>query len=369
MALEIEAFALTDVGVQRDHNEDAFDILPDHGMFVVADGMGGHASGQVASRLAVDNLRRYVSELAVQPHHDMAFPVRPGAGPREQLLSNAIQWANERIYIESLKERRLEGMGTTIVTALRDGESLVVGHVGDSRVYRYRQGELEQLTRDHSLLNHYIQQGRIRTEEEARNFKERNIIVKALGLKDYVEPDTDVADMAPGDLFLLCTDGLTDQVDDWIISHVLEGNYHDLPEACQAMVRLANDAGGKDNCTVMILCVRGELSADQKTVRRMVPAPAAEEGDEVTEPSMPAVTEDMLATEPAPPEPESAEPEPEPEPPESKTVPHMPAMEEPDPDVDNDTGDRTLPDLPAFDEDAADAPVGPLPFDDTMFDD
>ena len=305
--MRIEAFALTDVGVQRDHNEDAFDIISSADFFVVADGMGGHASGQVASRLAIENLRKYVTVLAKQSGHEFTFPVHEGDGPPEQLVSNAIQWANERIFIESLKERQYEGMGTTIVVAMAYGDVVVLGHVGDSRIYRFRDGELVQLTRDHSLLNHYIQQGRIKTEEEAKNFKERNIIVKALGLKDYVEPSVEVADRQPGDVFLLCTDGLTDQVDDWIIANVMEGNGDDLPMACEAMIRLANDAGGKDNCTVMLLKMGDAPERAEKTA----PAEAIDPEDS-TEPNLPAMpdpAEEAPAVEPAetpPPVPEAA---------------------------------------------------------------
>jgi serine/threonine protein phosphatase PrpC len=253
--LEIEAFALTDVGIQRAHNEDALDVVRDEGLYIVADGMGGHASGQVASRLAVENLRKYVCDLAPRPEHEFTYPTAEGAGPPEVLLSNAIQWANERIYIESLKDRALEGMGTTIVCCLEYENFLVLGHVGDSRIYRLRGGAIGQVTRDHSLLNHLIDQGKLSSPEEIAGFRDRNIIVKALGLKDYVEPTVRVVDRQHGDIFVLCTDGLTDQVEDWIITNVIEGNEADLDAACAALVRLANDAGGKDNCTIMLLRV------------------------------------------------------------------------------------------------------------------
>jgi len=253
MSLRIQMSVATDVGLKREVNEDAYDSVPEENFYVVADGMGGHASGQVASSLAVSNLRRYLVDLAHQPGHELSFPVHPGAGPPEVLVSNAIQWANERIYIESLKERKYEGMGTTLVCAQGWEGWLVLGHVGDSRIYRYRDGTLQQVTRDHSLLNHFIDQGKITTEQEIRDFKERNIIVRALGLKDWVEPEVRVIDRAGGDVFLLCSDGLTDQVEDWIIENVLRGNRDDLPAACESLVRLANDAGGKDNCTVMLL--------------------------------------------------------------------------------------------------------------------
>jgi serine/threonine protein phosphatase PrpC len=260
MPLQIKAIGLTDVGIQRETNEDAYVLIQEEEFYVVADGMGGHASGQVASRVAVESLRKYITELAKAPDHQFTFPVHEGAGPPERLISNAIQWANERVFVESMKDGALEGMGTTVVCAKGFGDFLILGHVGDSRVYRYRNGTLDAITRDHSLLNHYIDEGRIRSKEEIANFQETNIIFKALGLKDYVDPEITIIDREPGDLFLLCTDGLTDQVDDWIIGNVIEGNLKDLSEACRALVQLANDAGGRDNCTVVILRVDEPLS-------------------------------------------------------------------------------------------------------------
>jgi serine/threonine protein phosphatase PrpC len=294
MAFRMEAYALTDVGLMRDHNEDAFDVMTDKQIFVVADGMGGHASGQVASRLSIENMRLYSTQLVDRPGHEYTFPVLPGCSESERMLSNAIQWANERIFIESMKDRKYEGMGTTIVAGALDGDRLVLGHVGDSRIYRFRDGQLEQVTRDHSLLNHYIDQGKITTEEESRNFRERNIIVKALGLKDYVEPTVGSTDVALADVFLLCSDGLTDQVEDWVIANVLDGN-DDLADACQALIRLSNEAGGKDNCTVMLLRVWDADSAPKDSgTQPSMQAVTDEEVEEATAPDVPAMVDDEI---------------------------------------------------------------------------
>jgi protein phosphatase len=264
MPLDVETHALTDTGLQRSHNEDDFDIVEEAGLYIVADGMGGHASGQVASRLAVENMRRYITELSVRPGHELTFPVRPGASAEERLLSNAIQWANERVFIESMKDRRYDGMGTTIVSVLRTANRLILGHVGDSRVYRFRDDTLEQLTRDDSLLNHYIQQGRLRTKEEINAFTERNIIVKALGLKDYVEPTVTSTGQRPGDLYLLCTDGLTDQVDDSAIAQVIRDHNDSLNAISETLVRMSNEAGGKDNCSVLLIRITGTLDSERR---------------------------------------------------------------------------------------------------------
>ncbi len=287
MPLALEFAALTDVGRMRDNNEDAFDVVSERELYVVADGMGGHASGQVASRIAVENIRRYVTELYRRGGQDYTYPVSPNATEPERVLSWAIQWANERVFIESLKERHLEGMGTTVVAVMGVGRHVVLGHVGDSRIYRFRDGMYEQLTRDHSLLNHYIEKGKITTEEEARNFKETNVIVRAVGLKDYVEPSVQMVERRAGDVFLLCSDGLSDQVDDVAVSEVL-ARTPDLQRACKILIDMSNLAGGKDNCTVMLVRVveAGEDEDIPKTVRREIPA---EPRDDDTKPSMPVV--------------------------------------------------------------------------------
>jgi serine/threonine protein phosphatase PrpC len=286
MTLTIEHGVLTDVGRMRDNNEDAFDVIVERDFYVVADGMGGHASGQVASRVAVESIRRYVTELYRVGGQEYSYPSAPGATEPERLVSNALQWANERVFIESMKERELEGMGTTVVAVMAVGRHAVLGHVGDSRIYRFRDGHLEQLTRDHSLLNHYIEKGKITTEEEARSFKETNVIVKAVGLKDYVEPTVQMVDRRPGDIFLLCSDGLSDQVDDATVAQVIASTPV-LRTACQRLVDLSNRAGGKDNCTVMLLRVtEGQDEPIAKTIRREVPR---DDEDEDTKPTIAAV--------------------------------------------------------------------------------
>lgn len=283
MPLKIDAYALTDVGLQRENNEDAFDMVPEREFFVVCDGMGGHASGQVASRVAIDAIRRYMLELSRDKGQDHAFPTPEAFGPGERLLSSAIQYANERVFIESMKDRRYDGMGTTLVAVLGWEGAILLGHVGDSRIYRFRDGQIEQVTRDHSLLNHYIDQGKITTEADKKAFKEKNIIVKALGLKDYVDPEVTRHDKREGDLYLLCSDGLSDQVEDWIIGNVIDNNAEDLPIACSTLIRLSNEAGGKDNCTVMILKI------EESTSVAIQAAPSPRKTD--TEPSLPVITD------------------------------------------------------------------------------
>ena len=256
--LRIESFAITDVGVKRDHNEDYYGIDEEFELYVVADGMGGHASGEVASRLAVENLMEFFTRQCRAEGFKWPYPVDGKASTFEEVaVSNAVQYANDRVFIESMKDRRYDDMGTTLCMAAGAGDRIVIAHVGDSRVYRYRAGELVQVTEDHSLLNHYIRTRGL-TEEEIKSFKSKNVIVRAVGLKDYVEPDVQIHDKRAGDIYLLCSDGLSDLVDDWIIQEVIRGDEDDLTEIGATLVRLANQAGGKDNITVMLLRIEGD---------------------------------------------------------------------------------------------------------------
>jgi len=252
--------ALTDVGMKRSGNEDAYVIAEEFGLYVVCDGMGGHASGEVASAMTTEEVVAFFRDRA---SGDLSLPydTEEGASDNEQILSNAIQHANDKVYVSGMKDPKMEGMGTTIVSVLDDGDKLVLGHVGDSRIYRFRGGALEQVTRDHSLLNHKIDAGELRTEEDIKGFKHGNIIVRAIGLKDYVRPEVQTVDRQPGDVLLLCSDGLSDLVDDWSIENVLEANQEDLDEACGIFIRMANDRGGKDNITVVL--VRVDDDADE----------------------------------------------------------------------------------------------------------
>ena len=274
--------ALTDVGLKRDHNEDYYGFVDDLGIYVVCDGMGGHASGEVASRMTVEHVVAFVSENMNTSPDQMPYGRLPGATPSEALLSNAIQYANDRVYVEGMKDSKLEGMGTTVVAMLATEDTFVVGHVGDSRVYCFNPADrLSQVSRDHSLLNYKIDRGELKTAEEIANFSQGNIIVRAIGLKDYVSPEVQTIVRRPGDLFLLCSDGLTDLVDDWLIENVMDANMETLEEGNSALVRMANDRGGKDNFTVMMVRVDDQ------------PEIGADDSDEVTDPHGIASVEEL----------------------------------------------------------------------------
>jgi len=247
---KITAQGLTDVGQQRDHNEDAFACADEVGFYVVCDGMGGHASGELASRIAVQEVVRLVDERLHAA----------GAGDvSEALVRDAVRHANERVYVEGLKDAKTEGMGTTIVALFPRPEEIILAHVGDSRIYRLnRAGSLEQLTRDHSLLNEQIDAGILSSPAEIARFTRTNVISRALGITDEVKVDTRRVPRRAGDIFLLCTDGLTDLVSDGDIEAVLDGNRDDLEEALACLVRMSNARGGKDNITVLVVRVDDE---------------------------------------------------------------------------------------------------------------
>ena len=203
------------------------------------------------------------------------------------MLSNAIQYANDRVYVEGMKDSKLEGMGTTVVAMLASKDSFVVGHVGDSRVYCFNgKDRLSQVSRDHSLLNYKIDRGELKTAEDIANFEQGNIIVRAIGLKDYVSPEVQTIVRRPGDLFLLCSDGLTDLVDDWLIENVMDANADTLDEGNVALVRMANDRGGKDNITVMMIRVDDALQEAQPTDDEVTDPRGIESMEELTDPGL-----------------------------------------------------------------------------------
>jgi serine/threonine protein phosphatase PrpC len=251
MGHTLRCYGKTDVGRARQKNEDNFILVPAEGLYLVADGMGGHQSGELASQLAVSYITEFICILAKDEEYEWPYTGYSDRTRAENCTVVGIQYANERIFIESCKNRGNDGMGTTITALLETGEDLVVAHVGDSRVYRLRNGTLSQLTADHSLLNHMLDTGKL-APEDADSFPNKNVIFRALGLKDYVEVDTTVHRRVAGDIYLLCSDGLTDLVEDWVIADVIQDSVRDLERAATTLIRLANEAGGKDNITVLL---------------------------------------------------------------------------------------------------------------------
>jgi len=228
----VEHAELSDVGRLREGNEDS--MLVDPPLFVVADGMGGAQAGEVASGLAVGTLGE----------------MPPDDGNVEVELTEAITEANRRIHDKAQEDRELSGMGTTLTAAFVHDGKVTLGHVGDSRAYRFRDGELAQLTDDHSLVAELERHGKL-TAAEARVHPQRSMILRALGIGAEVEVDTYCFVGEPGDVFLLCSDGLSGPVHDAVISEVLEG-CQTLDAAAEKLIELANLSGGPDNITAVL---------------------------------------------------------------------------------------------------------------------
>lgn len=241
----------THVGMKRDHNEDNLLILPEENLFVIADGMGGHASGEIASKLAVDTIRQFFLDSSQDEEITWPFEYDPQLDYPSNRLVTAIRLANLRIYQSSLANLQFRGMGTTIVAAYLASGNLYIAHAGDSRCYLMRQHEFRQLTEDHSLFNDFRKSGTMTAEDE-KNFPHKNIIMRALGMKDTVDVDLQVLAPEPGDIALLCSDGLSGEISDLQIAQVLIQE-RSLVKGCQRLVQMANEAGGRDNVTVILM--------------------------------------------------------------------------------------------------------------------
>jgi protein phosphatase len=244
----------TNVGMKRDHNEDSFFLPVNERLAIVADGMGGHASGEVASRMAVDAIAGYFRETEGEQEITWPFKVDRGHGHNVNRMTTAIKLANQQIFEEAERKTTCHGMGTTVVSALFLDDVLIVGHVGDSRLYRVRDGAIEQITEDHSLLNDYVRMKRL-SENEIAAFPHKNVIVRALGMKSSIEVDILTEHPRLGDLYVLCSDGLSGMVSDADIA-ALALEEGDLDKLCERLIATANGNGGIDNITVV--CARLE---------------------------------------------------------------------------------------------------------------
>jgi protein phosphatase len=228
--------AATDTGRKRRRNEDSYVIAPP--LFAVADGMGGAQAGEIASKLAAAALE----------------DTDPGSLFGEDRVMSLIQEANRRVYERSNEDPSASGMGTTITVALVEDAGVTIGHVGDSRAYRYREGSIEQITEDHSLVNELMKSGKL-SPEEAETHPQRSVITRALGTDPDVDVDSFTVETQTGDVFLLCSDGLTTMVDDDDILGVLEKHHDDLDRATKSLVSAANRGGGEDNITVIAFAI------------------------------------------------------------------------------------------------------------------
>ncbi|MDD9890154.1 MAG: Stp1/IreP family PP2C-type Ser/Thr phosphatase [Gammaproteobacteria bacterium] len=240
----------TDTGLRRNHNEDHIGFNQDLGIAVLADGMGGHQAGEIASHMAVESVLENLQSVADGENS------RSITGSQLlEYVSNTISYSNSKIFqaAEALDEHK--GMGTTLVAAIVQGSQIYAGHVGDSRLYLFRDTSLKRITKDHSLVQDLVDRG-FYTEEEARMASVGHIVTRALGTKAEVEVDTIQHDLADGDLLLLCSDGLSDMVADWLIEETLRERGAELAKTASKLIELANRNGGKDNISVILVQVQ-----------------------------------------------------------------------------------------------------------------
>lgn len=243
---------MTDVGNARDHNEDDFYLSEGkEALCVVADGMGGHRSGEVASAMAIKAMVEYYREtMADGEYESEAVNGEDTVDLIQRRLSQAVQNANRAVFTAASESELYRGMGTTIVSGYFTNEGVYLAHIGDSRAYRLRDGKLEQRTEDHSLANEYVRMG-ILAAEDIEYFPYKNVITRACGLTDEVEVDVHFEELEPGDVFLFCSDGLTDMVNDRQLEEML-AEEDDLEVLCKQLVDMANKNGGDDNITVIL---------------------------------------------------------------------------------------------------------------------
>lgn len=253
------AWGLTDVGLQREHNEDSFVVLKEYDLYVVADGMGGHRAGDVASKLATETISEFFRSTA---NDDVTWPFHFDANlsEEENRLLTGIRVANRQIFERSTRSREYHGMGTTVVGAMfspRKGR-MYIGHVGDSRCYRIRGGAIQLLTRDHSLFNDYLLAMPDLTEEQRRELP-KNVITRALGMQDQVAVDLQHDESQANDVYVLCSDGLSGMVTDEeilaIVQNALAGS---MAEAPKKLIERANERGGEDNVTAVVIAIEDD---------------------------------------------------------------------------------------------------------------
>jgi len=251
-AARIRCEALSDVGRKRKGNEDALFLNEHQKLYVVADGMGGHAAGEVASRVAVDAIAEFVELTGGNQEITWPFGLDDSISYEGNRLKTAVRHANSRVLEATRESAEYEGMATTVAAVLVDGDVANLAHVGDSRIYVWSAGEITLLTRDHSWVNEQIENGAI-SPEQARSHPLRNVVTRALGGRSDLVVDIQSRRMAEGDMLLLCSDGLTTMVPDDEIARVLGESGGDVGDAVQALVGLANERGGEDNITVVLL--------------------------------------------------------------------------------------------------------------------
>ena len=261
LSTKIEFVNLSDTGRKRPHNEDSSIIDPEIGLALVADGMGGYKAGEVASAIAAKAILDVVRGESKISHSSDPSEGRAALSPEALLVRDSIIDANRHIFKTATEVPQCHGMGTTVVAVFFYNNTAIIAHVGDSRVYRYRDDELAQVTSDHSLVQELIDRGFF-TPEEAEANTPKNLVTRALGIDATVEVDVTEQATRPGDIYLLCSDGLNDMVDDEEIRLTLSKYSTNLVQAAHELVRLANESGGEDNISVVLARPRAPFPAN-----------------------------------------------------------------------------------------------------------
>ncbi len=261
-AAVIKAYGLTDVGRKRKHNEDAFASDVNEGLFIVADGMGGHAAGEVASKITVETIGEFIAATRQKEEATWPFKYNHELDFNSNRLAVAIEKANERVMAAVAAQPWLKGMGTTVVAGLLNEKLLSLAHVGDSRAYLFRDGQLSRLTDDHSWVHEQVTAG-ILTEEEAKTHPLKNVVTRALGGGPSVSPDLQELVFSPGDRYLFCSYGLTTMVGDEEILDTA-ASVKDTQALCQKLVDMANEKGGVDNITVVVVDIVDPASSREE---------------------------------------------------------------------------------------------------------
>lgn len=274
MTAAIKACGLSDVGKKRKHNEDAFSSDVSERLFIVADGMGGHAAGEVASKITVETIGEFIAATRQKEEATWPFKYNHELDFNSNRLAVAIEKANERVMAAVAAQPWLKGMGTTVVAGLLNEKILSLAHVGDSRAYLLRDGQLSRLTDDHSWVHEQVAAG-ILTEEEAKTHPLKNVVTRALGGGPSVSPDLQELVFSSGDRFLFCSDGLTTMVSDEEIRDAAM-SIADPEGLCRTLVDMANEKGGVDNVTVVVVDIgdpsgsleEAEVAAGDETVKK-----------------------------------------------------------------------------------------------------
>jgi serine/threonine protein phosphatase PrpC len=265
-ALQIASGGATDVGMVRTNNEDSYQIVAALNLFVLADGMGGEAHGEVASSLAVETVIKHCLEGQQNRSAPLTGDAKPGLTEKSRRLASAVHLANEKVFASAAQNTEQRGMGATMTAAWIDDMNLSIAHVGDSRVYLLRTGVLQQMTSDHSLVAEQVRRG-ILTASEAESSTMQNVLLRALGTQPEVEVDIEQVALFPNDVLLLCSDGLTRMVTEPEIAGALQSE-PDPQKAAEKLIQLANEGGGVDNVTAIVVSLKSEARGWFSWLRR-----------------------------------------------------------------------------------------------------